>query len=135
MKRLWLAIPAMVFLLMAGITVAANAQEKTPDSVILKGNPMGGVKFNHTAHVTRAANKCEGCHHAAKPEKALKTAHENCQNCHTSKAVAPMKTIARDAFHEGTGKKGLCIDCHIKEAAAKKTPPLKCAECHKKANV
>jgi hypothetical protein len=121
---------------MLGMTAAFQTQEKAPDVVILKGNPMGGVKFNHTAHVKKAGDKCDICHHASKPEKALKTPHENCQNCHTRTAVAPMKTMTRAAFHDGPAKKGICIDCHVKEAAANKAAPVgTCAGCHKKENV
>ena len=134
MRRPWILVPAIVFALMLGMTATFQAQEKAPDVVVLKGNPMGGVKFNHAAHAKLTGDKCETCHHASKPEKALKTPHENCQNCHTSKVVAPMKTMARSAFHDGPGKKGICIDCHVKEAAAKKASPLKCTECHKKEN-
>jgi hypothetical protein len=135
MRKIWVLVPAIVFSLMLGVTAALPTQEKAPDVVILKGNPMGGVKFNHTAHAKKAGDKCEICHHASKAEKPLKTPHENCQNCHTRTVAAPMKTMARSAFHDGPGKKGICIDCHVKEAAAKKQAPLKCAECHKKENV
>jgi hypothetical protein len=30
-------------------------------------------------------------------------------------------------------KTGTCVSCHIKQAAAGKTTPTKCADCHKKA--
>jgi len=135
MKKLWILAPAIVFSLLLSMAAAFRVQEKTPDVVILKGNPMGGVKFNHAAHVKVTGDKCVTCHHASKPEKPLKTPHENCQNCHTRTVAAPMKTMARSAFHDGPGKKGICINCHIKQAAAKKAAPLKCAGCHKKANV
>lgn len=134
MKKQRIMVLAIVGSLI-GMGAAFQAQEKTPEVVTLKGNPMGGVKFNHAAHVKRIGDKCETCHHASKPEKALKTPHENCQNCHTRTVAAPMKTASRAAFHDGPAKKGTCIDCHIKEAAAKKAAPLKCAECHKKENV
>ena len=113
------------------------AEDKQPkDSYILKGAPMGGVKFDHKAHVAAADKKCETCHHASKPEKPSKAAQEACQDCHTPTATAPMKTKTQAAFHDPTAKKGTCIDCHAKAVAAgKKAPaPGKCMECHKKEN-
>jgi hypothetical protein len=133
-RRRYIIVPVIVLSLMLCMGAAFQPQEKSPEVVILKGNPMGGVKFNHAAHVKLIGLTCESCHHASKPEKALKAPHENCQNCHTRTVAAPMKTAAKNAFHDGPAKKGTCIDCHIKEAAAKKAAPLKCAECHKKEN-
>ena len=49
---------------------AFAADKPAPDTVILKGNPMGGVKFMHSAHAMDRNIKCETCHHASKPEKA-----------------------------------------------------------------
>lgn len=115
----------------ASLTVFAQA-EKAPGTVVLKGSPLGGVKFDHEKHVKQADSKCEVCHHASKPEKALATPHQNCRACHTTPAVAPMKTRAQLAFHDGPAKKGVCVDCHQKAAGK---APLKCAECHKKENV
>ena len=46
-----------------------------------------------------------------------------------------MKTATQGAFHKAMAKGGTCIDCHTKPAAAGKTAPLKCPECHKKENV
>jgi hypothetical protein len=121
-----------VAVFMSGI---ASAQEKAPGTVILKGAPMGGVKFDHAKHSKLEGVKCDTCHHPSKPEKASKTAHENCMNCHTKAATAPMKTNTQGAFHKAMAKGGLCIDCHAKAVAAGKTAPTKCAECHKKENV
>lgn len=117
------------------VSVAAQAQAKGPGVVILKGNPSGGVKFDHAAHQKAANNKCETCHHASKPEKAATAAQQNCQDCHTKKPTAPMKTGARAAFHDPMAKKGICVDCHVEQAKAGKTVPAKCADCHKKENV
>ncbi len=126
-----IAVAIAVAFLAGGIM---QAQEKAPTTVILKGNPMGGVKFDHTAHQKAADNKCETCHHASKLEKAMKAKQENCQDCHTSKVAAPMKTNAKAAFHDAMAKKGICIDCHTKQAAAgNKKVPTKCTDCHKKA--
>jgi cytochrome c5 len=137
MKRS-LVVIAVAFAVAFGFSVAMQAQEKAPTIVILKGNPMGGVKFNHTEHVKAADNKCETCHHASKAEKPMKGKEENCQDCHTKTATAPMKTTAKLAFHDAMAKKGICIDCHVQKAAAgvKGTPaPGKCSDCHKKENV
>ncbi len=125
---------AIAIICMSGLVVAVQAQGKAPGVVILKGNPMGGVKFDHAAHVKLAGDKCETCHHAAKPQKAPKAAQENCQDCHTKTVAAPMKTTAKLAFHDNMAKSGTCISCHTKEAAAGKKAPTKCTECHKKAN-
>jgi hypothetical protein len=126
------AVLAMV--LVSGFGLAQAAETKQPGVVILKGNPMGGVKFDHTAHVKAAANKCETCHHASKPEKPAKAPQQKCQDCHAKTAAAPMKTTARLAFHDNLAKKGICVDCHVKQAAAGKKVPAKCTDCHKKEN-
>jgi hypothetical protein len=112
-----------------------SAQEKQPTTVVLKGSPMGGVKFDHAKHSKMEGVKCDQCHHASKPEKALKAAHEACQDCHTKTAAAPMKTVTQGAFHTAMAKGGTCIDCHVKQNAAGKKAPTKCPECHKKENV
>ena len=118
--------------LMLIVTICAYAAETAPGTVVLKGAPMGGVKFDHKAHAALA--KCDSCHHASKAEKALASPHQKCQDCHTTTATAPMKTKAQAAFHNPTGSAGNCVDCHKKEAAAGKKAPTKCAECHQKAN-
>lgn len=115
------------------VAVSAYAAETAPGTVVLKGAPMGGVKFDHKAHVA-AAGKCETCHHASKPEKALTSAHQKCQDCHTTTATAPMKTKTQAAFHNPTATAGVCIDCHKAEDAKGKKAPMKCTECHQKAN-
>jgi hypothetical protein len=108
------------------------AEEKAPAApIVLKGAPMGGVKFEHSKH---SAVKCDTCHHASKAEKPLASAHQKCTDCHTKAVAAPMKTKVQAAFHNPTGQAGVCIDCHKKEAAAGKAAPTKCAQCHQKAN-
>jgi sRNA-binding protein len=124
-----IAMAIAVAFLMGGLVQAQTA----PGTVILKGSPMGGVKFDHAKHVKAADNKCEGCHHASKAEKPMKAKAEKCQNCHTKTVAAPMKTNAKAAFHDAMAKKGVCIDCHAKDATKK--APTKCADCHKKENV
>jgi hypothetical protein len=137
MKKLLYVTLALFVLALVVSPVVMMAQEKAPTTTILKGSPMGGVKFDHAAHVKAAGGdaKCDTCHHASKPEKANTTAHQKCQDCHTKVATAPMKTKTQAAFHDPMAKKGTCVDCHVKNAAAAKKPPSKCNECHKKENV
>jgi Class III cytochrome C family len=135
MKRAVLAI-LMIVAVAFVFSGTALAQAKAPGVVVLKGNPMGGVKFDHTKHMK--AGPCTTCHHPSKPEKAMKGAQENCSDCHTKTPTAPMKTTAMLAFHSAGAKSGLCIDCHVKKAAEgnKAVPGVgKCADCHKKENV
>ncbi len=124
-----------VFILIACVLVlgvVALAQKAPTAPIVLKGAPMGGVKFEHSKHT---GIKCETCHHASKPEKPMKAAQEKCTDCHTKVATAPMKTKLQAAFHNPTATAGLCIDCHKAEAAKGKKTPTKCADCHKKENV
>jgi sRNA-binding protein len=122
----------LVFALILGVALLAGpaAAQTAPGKVVLKGNPMGGVNFDHAAHAKIVGDKCDTCHHASKPEMAGKAKQEKCQTCHTKAATAPMKTTAKLAFHDAMAKKGTCIDCHAKEVAAGKKAPLKCNECH-----
>ena len=131
-KLLYVALALVAGALIAGPTMM-SAQGKAPGVTILKGAPMGGVKFDHAAHVKASGGdaKCDTCHHASKPEKPAKAKNERCQDCHTKVAAAPMKTKAQTAFHDAMAKKGTCIDCHV----AQKKGPAKCNECHKKENV
>jgi hypothetical protein len=116
------------------ITGAAAQQAQAPKApIIMKGAPMGGVKFDHTSHVKVAA-KCEMCHHASKPEKPLKSPQESCTDCHTRPPTPPVTTGTQAAFHNPTATAGLCIDCHKKQNEAGKAAPTKCAECHQKVN-
>jgi sRNA-binding protein len=124
----------LVFALILGVALLASpvSAQTPPTKTVLKGNPMGGVNFDHTAHIKAAGGdaKCDTCHHASKPEKAAKAKQEKCQTCHEKAATAPMKTNAKAAFHDAMAKKGVCVDCHVKEAAAGKKVPTKCNECH-----
>jgi Class III cytochrome C family len=113
-----------------------GASKKVPkDVIILKGAPMGGVKFMHTAHSKDRNVKCETCHHPSKTEKPATAAQQACTDCHASMAKPPMKTKLQAAFHNGTATAGICIDCHKAENATGKKAPTKCLECHKKTNV
>jgi Na+-translocating ferredoxin:NAD+ oxidoreductase RnfC subunit len=126
----------LVMAVIMAVSVPALAQAKAaPDTIILKGNPMGGVKFMHAEHAKTRGIKCDTCHHPSKPEKPSKVATEACSDCHTKTATAPMKTNFKGAFHDAMAKKGTCIDCHTAENAKGKKAPTKCMECHQKANV
>lgn len=109
----------------------ANAP-KAPDSIVMKDAALGSVTFTHKAHAERPGAKCETCHHASKPEKPETKPNQACRNCHTKPPAAAMKTSRQAAFHNSTAQSGVCIDCHKKELAGGKKPPLKCAECHRK---
>lgn len=123
-------------LIIAGsLAVPASAQVQPKDTYILKGSPLGGVKFEHKLHQERAGTKCDTCHHASKPEKALKAPQESCLDCHTKPAAAGMKTALQAAFHNPTAQAGTCIDCHKAENAKGKKAPVVCLNCHKKENV
>ncbi len=127
----------LVLAVVAATCVSAFAQgaAKAPkDTIILKGNPMGGVKFLHSAHTKDRAIKCDTCHHPSKTEKPATAAQQACSDCHAKTAAAPMKTNYKGAFHDAMAKKGICIDCHTAENAKGKKAPTKCTECHKKEN-
>lgn len=123
----------LVLALIMGVALVAGPilAQTAPEKVVLKGNPMGGVNFDHAKHAKLVGDaKCDTCHHASKPEMALKSKNQKCQDCHAKTVAAPMKTTSKLAFHDAMAKKGLCIDCHAKEAAGGKKAPLKCNECH-----
>lgn len=127
-----LAVSAVFALTLVTLAIAVKADEP-PKVVILKGSPLGAVKFDHAKHVASKI-ACETCHHASKPEKAMSSEHQKCTDCHTKVAAAPMKTKLQAAFHDPMAKKGTCIGCHVKKAAEGIKTPSKCNDCHKKAN-
>lgn len=137
MKGRWIltALAAGLLIFSAGLARLAYAETQPKDVVILKGSPMGGVKFEHKLHSTARGIKCETCHHPSKPEKALKAPQEACSDCHTKPATPPLKTDRPRAFHKPMATGGTCIDCHKAENAKGKKAPTKCLECHKKTNV
>jgi sRNA-binding protein len=135
MRRITIGLAVATALTMFGASTFVYAQTKVPDSVVLKGAPMGGVKLEHAKHAKEYGAKCTDCHHASKPEKAMTAAQQKCTDCHTKTATAPMKTKLQAAFHDPTAKAGTCIGCHTKAVAAGKTAaPTKCMDCHKKEN-
>ena len=112
---------------------AALAQTAPTAPIILKGAPLGAVKFDHTPHL-KVAGKCSVCHHASKPQKPLKSPQEACTDCHTYPATPPVTTRLQAAFHNSTATSGLCIGCHKTEDANGKAAPVKCADCHQQSN-
>jgi hypothetical protein len=129
---------AVILISLGAVSRSAGApkQAETPDEILLKGAPLGGVKFTHKLHAEgHAAKKCETCHHASKPAKPNTEPQQACRDCHTKPTQAGMKVGLQAAFHAPTGKTGTCIDCHVKESAAGKKAPTKCVDCHKKTNV
>jgi len=133
--RRWMYVMAMVTAIaVAGGFARAYAQTKAPDTVVLKGAPIGGVKLDHAKHSKEAVAKCTDCHHASKSEMPLKSAQQKCTDCHTKAATAPMKTKLQAAFHNPLAKEGTCIGCHLEQNKAGKAAPTKCTDCHKKEN-
>ena len=115
---------------------AAGTTKALPkDVVILRGSPLGAVKFEHKLHSEARSIKCETCHHASKPEKPATAPQQACSDCHTKVAISPMKTKLQAAFHNPTATAGTCIDCHKAVTAKGKVPPVKCSGCHKKENI
>jgi cytochrome c553 len=131
MLKLRHAVLAMVCVAAAALPGRLTAQqaETGPDTVVFTPE-RGAVTFTHGKHAKAA--ECVSCHHASKPEKPATKENEKCSACHSTPAVEPMKTTLRRAFHNSAEKTGVCFDCHNKEAAAGKTMPAKCDDCHKK---
>lgn len=96
--------------------------------ILLKGAPMGGVKFEHAKHPLT----CDHCHHAPREPKPGSAAQAACTSCHTTPPQAGIKTGKQAAFHNPTASAGTCIDCHKKSAG---NAPTKCMQCHRKENV
>jgi hypothetical protein len=129
MRRGFLAI--MIAAAVFAVAGTGYAQGKAPATVILKGAPLGGVKFDHAKHSKMTGVACTKCHHASKPAKPMKAAQEACTDCHQKTAAAPMTTTVQMAFHK------TCQPCHAEQVKAgnKTAPTAKCTDCHKKENV
>ncbi len=95
--------------------------------IMLKGAPMGGVKFEHAKHQVA----CENCHHAPREPQPGTAPQAACRACHTTPPHPGMKTGKQAAFHNPTATSGTCIDCHKKSGG---NAPTKCMQCHKKEN-
>jgi hypothetical protein len=135
--RRWTYVIVLTTVCAVAIATGArvHAQAKPPETVMLTGNPMGPVKFEHAKHSASYGAKCTDCHHASKPEKPMKAEQQKCSDCHTKVAAPPMKTKYMNAFHDVTAKTGTCMNCHVKSAAAGKKTPKVCTDCHKKENI
>jgi Class III cytochrome C family len=119
-----------------GKNAAAETTKALPkDVVILRGSPLGAVKFEHKLHSQARSIKCETCHHPSRSEKPATALQQACSACHTKVAIPPMKTKLQAAFHNPTATAGTCIDCHKAETAKGKVTPVKCLGCHKKENM
>jgi hypothetical protein len=129
-RRIILILLTSLLVFVAGALFAQTP--KPPETVTLKGAPMGAVKVDHKAHAART--KCDTCHHASKPAKPLKATYEACTDCHTKTASPEVPTKLQAAFHNPAATAGVCIDCHKKAVAEGKNAPTKCMQCHKKEN-
>lgn len=109
----------------------AASEPTGPDTVVYTPN-RGTVTFTHGKHAQAA--ECVACHHDSKPEKPHETPRQKCSACHTTPATEPVKTSLRFAFHDTAAEEGTCYTCHKKEAAAGKTVPAECNDCHKRDN-
>ncbi len=108
---------------------AAAKTKPTPPKgpIVLKGAPMGGVKFEHAKHPVA----CDNCHHPAREPKPGTAPQAACTSCHTTPPQPGMKTGKQAAFHNPTATAGTCVDCHKKSGG---NAPTKCTQCHKKEN-
>jgi hypothetical protein len=113
----------------AASSQAAPKKKTTPPAkpILLTGNPMGGVRFEHAKHPVA----CGSCHHPGREPKAGSSPQQACTGCHTKPLQPGMKTGKQAAFHNATATAGTCIDCHKKSGGA---APTKCTQCHKKEN-
>jgi Class III cytochrome C family len=133
MKITRLLVDLFGFLLLLTLCGSALAQTAPTAPILLKEAPLGTVKFDHTPHL-KVAGKCEVCHHTSKPQKPPKASQEACNDCHTNPATPPVTTKLQAAFYSSSATTGLCIDCHRTENSQGKAAPVKCADCHSKAN-
>jgi Class III cytochrome C family len=91
--------------LFVAVAFAFSASAATaPAKPVVLNAKNGNVTFNHSKHSTL---KCEACHASAEGGK--------------------IEGFGKDKAH------ATCVECHKKEAAAGKTAPTKCADCHKPA--
>ncbi len=122
------SVPATTKPATTGSAQAAQPKPTPPSKpILLTGNPMGGVKFEHAKHPVA----CETCHHASRDPKPGKAAQQACTDCHTKPPQPGMKTGKQAAFHNAAATAGTCIDCHKKSGG---NAPTKCTQCHKKEN-
>jgi len=116
-------------------TATAETKQVQPkDVIMLRGSPLGAVKFEHKLHSQVRSTKCENCHHPSRSEMPATALQQPCSDCHTKVALLPMKTKLQAAFHNPNATAGTCINCHKTENAKGKMAPVKCLVCHKKEN-
>jgi hypothetical protein len=120
---------ALAAALMGPGQLAAQVAPTGPDTVVYEAR-RGNVTFTHRKHAELA--ECSSCHHASKEEKPLEYEYQKCSACHLEPAQAPVTTNLRAAFHDTVNRTGVCYDCHKTEAAAGKSVPVQCAECHRR---
>jgi len=130
MKRPLITVLAIVFALIPGVGAAFQVSAKAPEVVILKSDVMGGVKFNHPAHVKVTEDKCETCHHASKPEKPY-SARTKTAGIATPVPWRHDENYLRAAFHDGPAKREPAW-MPYQRSGGKKPVPLKCADCTKR---
>jgi len=133
-KPLLVAVAFSVGILAAGLVAPAAAQNQPKDEYILRGSPLGAVKFEHKLHTQRAADKCDTCHHPSRPERPATAQQQPCFECHTTPPQPGMKTNRQGAFHSPTAQSGSCIDCHKAVNAKSGKAPVTCMTCHRKEN-
>lgn len=122
----------LVLWLVLGVILLVQAADAPQRPIVMKDAAIGVVTFDHEKHIKAGAH-CEDCHHPSKPQRTATRAQQACRDCHTKPTLAGMKTGRQAAFHNPMAKAGTCVDCHVKQAAAGKAMPSKCADCHKKA--
>lgn len=124
MKKFFVGILAIMFVVTMVAAITAQAEVKAPDKPMTFENKKGAVTLDHSIH-TKAGVKCETCHHMWK-DKSKEP--QGCKECHKpEKGEAPkLYNMAHKSDHS-------CKGCHKAfKKAGKKAGPTKCSGCHKK---
>jgi hypothetical protein len=125
-------------LLIVAMVAAAYPQDMNtpappaPERVVLNDAPLGAIVFQHRLHEGRAGGECGTCHHPSRPEMPARREFQACRDCHTRPPQSGMKTSRQAAFHNVSAQSGTCVDCHRKQLATGRKPPVKCLDCHRK---
>lgn len=132
MHRRSLTLAASMLVAAAFAPAALHAQAASavtaPDTVIFTSK-RGVVTFTHASHADLA--ECAVCHHDSRAEMPLESPQQGCRACHTEPATPPVTTSIGDAMHDTKAKEGVCLSCHMQEAAAgREDVPTKCGSCH-----
>ncbi len=124
-------LASLVFILMAGMAIAAA--HHGPENIMINeaAAKKPGVEFPHWKHQDMVP-KCTTCHHTDKGLSASSPADvkvEKCSACHLDPKDPEMPSMRqmsmkKNPFHMK------CIGCHREEAKG----PTRCADCHKKAS-